>query len=181
MSMANELVAKRYSSALFEHAKEKGTLAEVEADIRTIMTIFEKTPQLQTFLIHPKITPAEKKRVLSESLHQTVSAVVLNTLCLMIDRKRGDSILEMANQFKILSMEERQIAEAVVYSVKPLTDDETKAISDLFSKKVGKQALEINHVIDDELIGGIKIRIGNKIYDGSISGKLERIKRELVV
>uniref|UniRef100_UPI003F7784DD ATP synthase delta subunit,ATP synthase subunit alpha,ATP synthase subunit alpha n=2 Tax=Bacillus sp. (strain PS3) TaxID=2334 RepID=UPI003F7784DD len=72
------------------------------------------------------------------------------------------------------------IAKAVAYSARPLTDEELRALSDVFAQKVGKQTLEIENIIDPELIGGVRLRIGNRIYDGSVSGQLERIRRQLI-
>src|SRR5690606_39014608 len=118
---------------------------------------------IQRFLAHPKITLQQKKNVLIKSLSESVSDIVLNTLLLMIDRKRGEHIADMANQFLHLAMEEQEVAEAVVYSVKPLTDEEMQAVSDTFAQKVGKRALRLRHELDSGLIGGLKIRVGNLI------------------
>ena len=60
--------------------------------------------------------------------------------------------------------EEKGIAEATVYSVRPLTADETEAISASFAAKVGKHSLNIENIVDTDLLGGLKIRIGNRIF-----------------
>jgi len=155
-------------------------LESVEKEMVLIRDLFAKEKKLQTFFAHPKISARQKKNALSESLRGSVSELVLNTLMLMVDRKRSDHIAGMAEQFLFLAMEEQQVAEAVVYSVKPLTDEEKQAISDVFAKKVGKRSLRLRNDIDRDLIGGLKIRVGNQIFDGSIGGKLERMKRVLV-
>ena len=61
-----------------------------------------------------------------------------------------------------------------------LTEEETKAISTTFAKKLGKKDLRIENIVDSNLLGGIKLRIGNRIYDGSLQGKLERLERQLL-
>ena len=67
-----------------------------------------------------------------------------------------------------------------MYSVRPLTEDEQTALSSSFAKKVGKQSLRITNVTDENLLGGIKVQIGTRIYDGSLQGKLTRLERELI-
>lgn len=178
MSMGNELVAKRYAVALFELVKQSETLAQVEQEVEIVQSLFQ-TKQLREFFSHPKITTEQKKALLVDNLKDKVSSQVMNTLLLMIDRKRGDSIAEMAKQFLALAMEEQNIAEAVVYSVKPLNEEQQQNISTLIAGKVGKRELRMQNVINPDLIGGIRIRVGNQIFDGSVSGKLESLKREL--
>lgn len=179
MSMSNEVVAKRYAIALFELAGENGLVSQIEKEMELVKQLFQDN-ELQSFFSHPKITIQQKKAILLDNLKNAVSEIVINTLFLMLDRKRGDSIAEMAEQYIQLAIQQQGVADAVVYSVKPLTEDEQKAISKIFAEKVGKQELRMHNVINSDLIGGLRIRVGNQIFDGSVSGKLERIKRELV-
>ncbi len=178
MSMGNELVAKRYAVALFELIREKGIIAQAEKEIELVQTLFNQG-ELRDFFSHPKITIEQKKTLLEEHLKDKVSKEILNALFLMLDRKRGDSIAEMAKQFLTLAMEEQNIAEAVVYTAAPLNEEQQQAISDIIAKKVGKEKLRMQHAIQPDLIGGVRIRVGNQIFDGSVSGKLESLKREL--
>jgi F-type H+-transporting ATPase subunit delta len=112
-------------------------------------------------------------------LKDKVSKHVLNTVLFMLDRKRGDCIADMAKQFIKLAMEEQQEAEAVVYSVTPLSEEHKQTVSTLIAKKVGKRNLRMKNEIQPDLIGGLKIRVGNQIFDGSIKGRLEKLKRKL--
>jgi F-type H+-transporting ATPase subunit delta len=72
------------------------------------------------------------------------------------------------------------VEDAKVYSIRPLSEEERASVSSVFAKKVGKQALRIENIIDPSLIGGMRIQIGNQIYDSSISSKLERLQRQLI-
>ena len=97
-----------------------------------------------------------------------------------MDRGREGLIVQVADHFIELADSEKGIAEAIVTSVRPLTEEETKAISTTFAKKLGKKDLRIENKVDSNLLGGIKLRIGNRIYDGSLQGKLERLERQLL-
>ena len=79
-----------------------------------------------------------------------------------------------------LSNEAQGIAEAKVYSTRELTEEERTSISTVFAKNVGKQSLSIQNIVDPSIIGGLRVQIGNRIYDSSLSTKLDRLKRNLI-
>lgn len=177
--MSDLAVAKRYAVALFQIAKEQNLLDQMEEELRTVKEVFTNDAELLSFLKHPKLSLSAKKTVLANAF-SGLSTAVQNTLQLMADRHRVDVIAAMAGEFIELANDERSVAEATVYSTRPLTTEETEAISSVFAKKVGKRTLRISNVTDSNLLGGIKIRVGNIIYDGTISGKLERLSKQLL-
>ncbi|WP_243387084.1 F0F1 ATP synthase subunit delta [Bacillus kexueae] len=172
-------VAKRYALALFQIAKEKQAIDQFEADLRVVKEVFVANGEFLQVLSHPKVTVENKKALVKEAF-ASVSGDVVNTLLLLVDRHRIEIVTELADRFVELANEEQGTQDAKVYSVRPLNDEQLKALSEAFAKKVGKQSLRIENIVDESLIGGIKLRIGNRIFDGSVSGKLERIERELV-
>jgi F-type H+-transporting ATPase subunit delta len=177
--MSDTSVAKRYAVALFQIAKEQNLLDTFEEELRAIKEVFSNNDDLQVFLQHPKVTAEAKKKLIGEAFENT-SIQVRNTLLLMADRHRTDVIAQMAVDFIELINEERSVADALVYTVRPLTDSELDAVSAAFAAKVGKKTLRIENIVDRSVLGGIKLRIGNRIFDGSVSGKLERLERELL-
>lgn len=86
---------------------------------------------------------------------------------------------DLTDEFIKLANEARQTEDAIVYSVKPLTDAEISSLSQVFANKAGVASLRIRNEVQTDLIGGIKVRIGNRIFDGGVSGKLQRIERQL--
>lgn len=177
--MSSSVVAKRYALALFQLAKEKNLLDQIEEELRTIQTVLTDNPQFSTLLKSPKVS-VEKKIETVKTVFGGFHQYIQNTLMLLIERRRGNVVLDVAEHFIHLANEEKGIADAEVYSVRPLTDEEEKALSETFAEKVGKKQLRINNIVDTDLLGGLKIRIGNRIYDGSLSGKLERLGRQLL-
>jgi F-type H+-transporting ATPase subunit delta len=180
MSKDREVVAKRYAVALFELAKEKSVIDTTEEELLTIREVLSKNKQLVEFLHHPKVANDMKTNVIKAGFGTFLSQHVLNTLLLLVDRKREEIIRPFIDQFIVLANEERGIADAKVYSVKPLSEDEKKALAETFAVRLSKKMLRIENLIDSELIGGVKLVIGNRVYDGSVSGKLSRIQRQLV-
>ena len=127
----------------------------------------------------PKITLQQKQQVLSNAL-AGISEYITNTIMLMIERHRTDEIAHMAEDFVELCNEDKSVAEATVYTTRPITEAEREAISSVFAAKVGKKTLRIENIVDRDIIGGMKLRIGNRIFDGSVIGKLNRLERQLL-
>jgi F-type H+-transporting ATPase subunit delta len=177
--MSNTLVAKRYASALFQIANEQQILGQVEEDLRVVKEVLEYNPDLKAVLKSSKLTIDKKKEIVKNAF-ASVNVFVLNTVLILIDRHREDQIVEVTDQFLELANEAMGIAEADVYSARELTDAEREALSATFAAKIGKKSLRIENIVDSNLLGGIRLRIGNRIYDGSLRGKLDRLERKLL-
>lgn len=177
--MSDSTVAKRYAVALFQIAKEQKLLDQLEEELRTVKEVFTNDHDLVSFLKHPKVTKDAKRTVVVNAF-ASLSTFVQSTLQLMIERHRIEEIPAMTDEFIELVNEEKSVADAKVYTIRPLTEAETTAVSTAFAAKIGKRTLRISNIIDKNLLGGIKIRIGNTIYDGTISGKLDRLSKQLL-
>ncbi|MCQ6274617.1 F0F1 ATP synthase subunit delta [Bacillus sp. V3B] len=177
--MSVSAVANRYAFALFQLAKEQKLLNQLEDEIRVVREVVSENKELDAVLKSQKIIMGEKKKLIKQAF-STVNPYLQNTLILLVERHREDQIVHVADQFIELANIERGIADAKVTSVRPLTDEESQAISSVFAAKTGKKSLRIENIVDSNLLGGIKLRIGNRIYDGSLQGKLERMERQLL-
>jgi F-type H+-transporting ATPase subunit delta len=177
--MSEAMIAKRYADALFQLGQEKSTIDQLEQELRLVGEIFNHNEKILPFLKHPRINNDNKKQHLVEAF-QGISTDVINTLKLLVDRHRVEVIPSIIDHFIGLVNDAKGIAEAKVYSARELTEDEKNEISTVFAKKLNKKTLTITNVVDSSLLGGIKLKIGNTIYDGTVSGKLERFERNLV-
>lgn len=177
--MIDSTVAKRYALALFQVAKEKQLLDQMENELRVVKEVVTNNQDLIAVLKSPKLSKAEKKQLLTQTF-SGLNPYLLNTMMLLVDRHRQGYFSEVADEFIAIANDERGVAQATVTSVRFLTEEEGKAISDAFSPKVGKKSLEIKNIEDSNLLGGLKVRIGNRIFDGSLRGKLERLERQLL-
>ncbi|WP_042463553.1 F0F1 ATP synthase subunit delta [Neobacillus dielmonensis] len=178
--MSNSLAAKRYALALLQIAKEQQLLETIKEEIRVVKEVIQYTPELSAALKSSKLSLEQKKQLITTSF-ASVNVYVLNTLLILIERHREGIITDFANEFLDLANEEMGIAEAVVYSTRALSDAERDALSAVFAAKIGKKALNIENIVDTNLLGGVKLRIGNRIYDGSLRGKLDRLERKLLL
>ncbi|WP_088104383.1 F0F1 ATP synthase subunit delta [Halalkalibacter urbisdiaboli] len=178
--MSNQAVANRYADALFQLAQEKGILEQVNEELQVVKQVVQTTPAFSQFLGHPKVTTEKKRAFVQESFQQSISETSLNALLLLVDRKRIDILVAMIDKFKALAYEAQNVAEATVYSAQPLSEEEKAQLAELFAKKAGKAKLLVKNIVNSDLLGGLKIRIGDRIYDGSVKAQLERLERQLI-
>jgi F-type H+-transporting ATPase subunit delta len=160
--MSHTLAAKRYANALFQIAKEENQIDRLETEIRTVKEVFEKNSRFIEFLEHPKVSMENKKQAIATAF-ATASPSIQNLLMLLVERHRETIVPDLADEFIMLVNEQTGIVDAKV-----------------FARKIGKQALRIENIVDSSLLGGIKIRIGNRIFDGTVQGKLDRLERSLL-
>ncbi|WP_067728531.1 F0F1 ATP synthase subunit delta [Oceanobacillus damuensis] len=177
--MSEQVVSKRYAEALFQLGKEKNTQDLLVEEFRVVREVFKNNKKLDTFLKHPKIDNEKKKQFLTQAFQGTQTDVV-NTLKLLVERRRTAAVPSIIDHFIQLVNDAKGIADATVYSVRELSEAEKQQLQVTFAKRMGKAAINLENVVDPSIIGGIKIRVGNTIYDGTISGKLNRISRRIV-
>ncbi|MCP3761472.1 F0F1 ATP synthase subunit delta [Domibacillus sp. A3M-37] len=176
--MSKSGAAKRYAIALFELAKEKNEVAKYDQELRVIKQVIDENSEISKLLESPNLSVADKQALVN-TLAAHASVTVLNTLKLLVERRRANEIVAVCEEFIKLSNEERGIADATVFSTRPLTEAEKVSVSHTFSRKVGKQTLNIENIVDPNLLGGLKVRIGNRIFDGTLRGKLNRLEKQL--
>jgi len=177
--MSDIVVARRYADALFQIGKEKNTLNQLAEELRVVQEVFTTNKQLTVLLKHPKIDNQKKKQFVTE-VFQGMQTDVVNTINLLIERHRTAAIPAIINHFIQFVNDANGVADATVYSVRELSDAEKLKLQESFAKRLGKVSINLKNVVDPSILGGIKIRVGNTIYDGSISGKLNRISKNIV-
>jgi F-type H+-transporting ATPase subunit delta len=172
------VVAKRYAKALFEIAQEQNRIAEVEAELKAVVSVLNQNDDFAKLLKHPGIGAESKKALLKNIFESQLSEMTFNTLLLLIERGREDLLESLVSYFVKITSEALGQAQATVYTPVELSGAELSNIAAKFSALTGKQ-IRVEPVLDKSLLGGIRVRIGDRLYDGSLSGKLERLKKTL--
>ncbi|GAA0366615.1 F0F1 ATP synthase subunit delta [Bacillus horti] len=172
-------VGRRYAKALYELARDKNQLDTIEEELQKIEQVFAENPLFLKFLHSPQIARETKIEQLTTIFKDQISATMLQFITLLIERNREDEIESVFEYYVYFANRERGLADAYVTSTKPLTDDEKQGLVDHFSKKLNKKIRITNHV-DSSILGGVIVKIGDSLYDGSVSGKLHRFKRRVV-
>lgn len=174
----SEAVAGRYAGALFEVAKERHLIDEFEAELEVVSQVVSGHKDLKRVINHPQINREDKKALLEKVFKNDVSKEVLNLLKVLVDRDREQVLDELKDEYTTIANEYRGIVEMTVTTASPLTNDEETKLADAFSHHLNKK-LRIHAKVDPKVIGGVLVKIGNRLYDGTLSGKLERFSKEL--
>lgn len=178
--MSHSKAAKNYAEALFQIGIEKQTTDFLETELMIVKEVFQSNPDFLKFLEHPKVE-LEKKKQLLQTAFAGFKEDVLHTISLLVDRHNEALVPEVVDHFTVMANEAKGIQEATVYSVRALTEEEKAEIENVFKQKSNAKALRINNQIDPTIIGGVKVKVGNTVYDGSLKGKLDRIERQIVM
>jgi F-type H+-transporting ATPase subunit delta len=176
---SDQTVAKRYAKALFEIASQMNITTEVEEQLKALVTTIQGDADIEKFLHHPNISVSVKMDAVKNGFKGGLSDVVVNTLQLLLERGREASVPALSEAYVKIANESLGRAKAVVRSPYPLSDKETEEITTFFSKLSGK-SIRLEQQIDESLLGGIQVRIGDRLYDGSLKSKLANMHRALV-
>ncbi|MCD5407460.1 MAG: F0F1 ATP synthase subunit delta [Desulfotomaculum sp.] len=177
--MLGGAVGRRYAQALYEIATEQKALDAIEADLKSVLMIIESEQDIQKILDHPQISATAKHEVLKALFAERISETVQNFLCLLIDNQReaylGEVVAEFINMVNIA----RDVVEAEVISAQELTATRKTELAKVLKSLVGKK-VTTEYLIDATLLGGVVMRVGDKVIDGSVKNRLNTLKQHLV-
>ncbi|MDB5085207.1 MAG: hypothetical protein JWN30_2093 [Bacilli bacterium] len=176
--MLGGVVANRYAEALFSLAKDTGALNSMEQELGLVAGAFQTTPEFMEFLAHPKISIQDKKASVEAAFAGLVSPQVLNFLRLLLDRQRENYLLAIYESFTAKIDEAEGRIKAVVESAYPLTDKDLNKIAENLQSATGKTVL-ISSILNESLIGGARIQVGDKVVDASVKGLLNQFRDTL--
>ena len=176
----NRLVAKRYARALFEIAVDypvgSQTLDGVLYDIGR-MSLLNQDPTIAGYLANPTISLNDKNQRLSDILGQS-HPLLLKLVGLLIAKNKLVLLADILEEYQRLIDTHRCIARAKVLSAVPLDEDAQLMLSQRLSRLVGKQVV-LDSTIDPKLIGGLVVRISDKLLDGSTRASLSSLRWRL--
>jgi F-type H+-transporting ATPase subunit delta len=166
-----------YARALFESAQEAGRLDAVAADLGALAGAIDEVPELRAFLRNPQIDPAGKASVLGE-LTGDADELVRNFVSLAAEKGRAGELPEISAELDTLVARAQNRLAVELTTAHELSDAEAKAIVEQIEKASGR-TVEATRSVDPSLIGGIVLQVGTHRADGSVRGRLERLRHEL--
>lgn len=171
-------VAQRmYARALFEAAQEEGRLERVAEDLAAVAVAVEAVPQLGSFLRNPQVDPGGKAAVL-EQLCEDADPLVRNFVRLVAEKGRAAQLPEITRELDALVDRAQGRLSVTLTTAYELTDEEAAEIVRRIEQASGR-TVEASRKVDPSLIGGIVLEIGSYRADGSVRGRLERLRHEL--
>jgi F-type H+-transporting ATPase subunit delta len=167
-----------YAEALLQAAKEKKGVDAVRRDFDEFVTAVEESGELAGFLRNPQIDPGTKGEVLDAVLSGADDAF-RNFIRLLAAKHRIGELDEIHEEWARLLAAEERVLEVELTTALQLSDDEANDIVAKIEKAAGRK-IEATRAVDPDLIGGLVLRAGSLLVDGSVRGRLEQLRQELV-
>ncbi len=177
--MIDGTVAKRYAEALFEVAKENNQLEKIEADLKLVAEVMQQTELLMDFLRHPQIDGLAKKELIKTAFKDSISSISENFLSQLIDSNRVEFFEEILKMFIKYANEVRGVIDVEAITAITLDDANKTKVIETLKQKFNKQ-VRLQNIVDPSILGGIIVKIGDRVYDGSINKQLKLLERSLM-
>lgn len=164
-------IARPYAEAVFRLAKEKQALA-AWSDRLSLLSTIAGDGSMQTCIGNPELSAAQKSELFRSVAGKTVDGDTANLIQALAENERLSLLPEIAGLFEALKGAEEGIKDATIYSAFPVDDAQLKAlVADLEARF--KTRLKAEVIVDQSLIGGVKIVVGDQVLDTSVRGKLD--------
>ncbi|WP_315070789.1 F0F1 ATP synthase subunit delta [uncultured Clostridium sp.] len=171
----HEYLDKRYALALYEIAEKKNNVDEYLRDLTEICNIFSENEDFYEVLKHPVINTTKKKQLFTDLFKGKIDDELLSFMIILIEKGRILQLKDILNQMENIDLERRNTIRGLVKTVVPLLDDELKQLKDIFEKKYEKTIL-FDTKVDKSLLGGVYVKVGNDVIDGTLKSKIEEMK-----
>jgi F-type H+-transporting ATPase subunit delta len=167
---------RRYAEAAFQLATRDGSIESWRRELEQAAATADG--QLMDVLANPAL-PLDERLAAADRVFADLSQQVRNIIFLLVRRRRIEQLPRVAAEFIRLDERRQGITHATATSALPLTDLEVKALTARLEQMTGgRVALETD--VDEDLLGGLIVRVGDRLIDGSVRGRLERLRQQLV-
>jgi F-type H+-transporting ATPase subunit delta len=167
------LVEKRYAQAMLQLSESD--VATVKQEFGSFVELYNSDKDFREFLNNPTVKIDRKQALVRNVFTGQLSKNMLNLVLLLISKKRTAEIPGIYEQFVLLSDEMANILEMKIITAAPLEEVQLAGIKEKFKKKYNALDVKSTEVVDESLIGGVKVIIGDKVYDGSVKGRIESL------
>ncbi|MFB6291443.1 MAG: ATP synthase F1 subunit delta [Candidatus Bipolaricaulia bacterium] len=170
-------VADRYAQAVYELGREEGILDDLQDDLEEVNKVINSNDDFLPFLTHPLVKDNDKKELLEEVFGELLSREAMNFLKLLVQKDREDYLPLIYKRVKKLRMDQDEIVEVEVAFPPSFDREEVVSRVEKNLREILNREVWITEVTEDEnLIGGVRLKIGDRVIDGSVQGRLEGLK-----
>jgi F-type H+-transporting ATPase subunit delta len=173
-------VESQYAEALIEIAAEHDLLDIYSNQLGLIVELYENEPDFRDFLTNPVIKIGLKKDLVSKAFGDIINSSLVNFMFLLIDKKRLDLLPSILTEFRRKADKIKKVLQIEIYSAHPLDDCQIDRIKNIYKKENAALSVHAELKLDPSLIGGVLIKIGDKIIDSSIKGRLEQLNASVM-
>jgi F-type H+-transporting ATPase subunit delta len=178
--LENNKVAARYAKALFESVVESGDVDAVSKDLETVNQIVQQLPSLISFMENPGVPAADKMELVSKQFDKSVSPWVSRTLKLLVENGRFGVFPQLVQWFTEYLHQHENVTRAEVVTAVELEAELKKRIQKTLESTLGFNRVEIQSRVEPGILGGVIIKVQDRVIDGSYVGRLEEMRKHLV-
>jgi len=172
--VVNETLARRYATAVFELA----SIEPVGSELNRILGTLNGDPAIRSFFVSPVVARDEKERALLATFQGRVGDIPLHTLLLLVRKRRETLLGDLLAEYEKIARASRGVELLLITTARDLTGDELNAMVAQLERTYDRK-FEASVKLDPSLIGGVRIAMGDRVIDGSVSGRLEELTRTL--
>ncbi len=176
--MNDSTIARRYARALTEEAERYGITETVDADVSLIRGSLEASRELVLFFESPVISRKRKAAVVDSLFGEHVHSVTLRFLRMLIEKRREQLFPEVVRAYGSIRDDQMGIVEVLARVAVPMDESEEKTLA-LAIERMTEKRVRLDVQIDASLLGGMVVRVGDTVYDGSITNKLHLLRDRL--
>ncbi len=175
-----KLISKTYGEAIFELAVSENRVDALTEEIQAVLKVLEENPKFSDIMKHPKIMKEEKLQVIETVFKGRVSDELTGFMRLIVEKDRYGQIREIMQYFLDEGKKLKGIGVAYVTSALPLREEQKKQVEAKLLETTAFKEMEMHYQEDESLIGGMVIRIGDRVADSSIRTKLSHLEQQLL-
>ena len=177
--MMNSAVAKRYGQALLQIAQENNSVDLYQNELQLVVDTMNESAQLGAVWNGKEFDSETKIKACQEIFSGKVSAHIVNLLCVIVSKGREAFLSDILSAYKVYADEARNIGYAEVISAYALTAEQEKALAEILTQKTGKN-IKLSTVVDPAVVGGLCVKYGDMVYDGTVAARLNGLKDSLL-
>ena len=175
-----KLISKTYGDALLEIANEEKKVDLLLEEVTAVMAILKDNPEFSKLMNNPRISVDEKQTVMSNVFEGRISKELMGFFSMIVNKGRYDHIDEILTYFQDEVKKIKGIGVAYVTTPLELSDTQKKNVEKKLLETAGFKQMEMHYDIDTELVGGMRIRIGDRVVDSSIHTKILKMQQDMM-
>jgi F-type H+-transporting ATPase subunit delta len=171
-------VAKRYAEALFQRARQIGTLEQALGELDVAAQVVNSSPQFLSFLSHPEIPAERKMRVLEHALGRVVGETTLAFLAVLVRRGRQNLLQACVRELRVMVEDELGVIPAVATAAAEMEPSQNDRLRRALERLVGRR-VELRTVVDPSVIAGVRVTLRDRVIDGTAQWNLQAMRQRL--
>lgn len=172
-------LAKNYANAFFKIAQQFNCAEKFYSELKSVVEVLKNSPDLKTYMNNPLISVNDKKDVVYKVFGKDFDIQIINLLNLLVDNKRFDIVEAVMVSYSQLYEENAGVIKIDVFSVIDLNEETKSRLVEKLERKLNKKVYA-NYMKDENILGGLVIKIGDKVIDLSLSSKITNMEKQLI-